>query len=64
MPRRAMSRYLMCPQCDSKRVTFREFSDGDGYACDRCKWSIYRDEPGDRVQLNHLVIANPGLDPT
>lgn len=55
-----MSRpYLACPDCRRKRVTRREFSDGTGYACDRCDFSAYIEEDGDQLLLRTLQTANP-----
>lgn len=55
-----MSRvFLRCPECRRKRVTRREFSDGDGYACDRCDFSAYIEEEGDQGDLHALQTMNP-----
>lgn len=55
-------KYLRCPECRKKRVTRREFSDGDGYACDRCSYSVYIEEEGDQRGLFDLALDNPGVD--
>lgn len=51
--------YLLCPDCRKKRVTRRSFSDGDGYACDRCDFSVYIEEEGDQADLRRLSDRNP-----
>lgn len=54
--------YLRCPECHKRRVTRREFSDGDGYACDRCDFSVYIEEEGDQHQIQLLADENPAID--
>lgn len=51
--------YLRCPECHQKRVTRRDFSDGSGYACDRCDFSAYVEEEGDQWMLEELAKVNP-----
>lgn len=53
------TRYLACPECSKRRVTRRSFSDGDGYACDRCDFSAYIEEEGDQKWLDALQAWNP-----
>jgi len=50
---------MFCPNCERKRVTRRMFSDGDGYACDRCDWSCYIEEEGDQRDIEALAQMNP-----
>jgi hypothetical protein len=50
--------YLMCPVCLRQRVTRREFSDGNGYACDWCDFSAYIEEEGDQHLLRDLQAEN------
>ena len=54
--------YLRCPDCTRKRVTRRDFSDGDGYACDHCAFSVYIEEEGDQPDIERLAGSNPDAE--